>query len=437
MRRPYQEIKVLGIQDRRTSDRVKAPWVVRWKLDGRLRSKSFRTRSEADRYRSLLLQAVKVGDRFDDATGEPESWQPSTAVEMTMYTWARRWLGEQWIEWAPRTRRSAIESLAKLVMLTVDTKVGRRDVELRRFLTDALPPGSEPGDGHWEQWLAEHSILVSNLDREVVGELDRQLGLRLDGQPLAATTANRTRIVARACVVAAVAAGMTPGDPWPPRAHTRARRKVARRRRSVDLRKLPDPATMARAIDAIACHQKGSQTYRVMTGVAYYAGMRPSEVVMLRVGALELPPDGWGRIHVVEADISFDEPGEPKTGPRVVPIPAVLVTMLRKWLAENALVQPDALLFRTSGGKRPQQSNWIRSWHRALISIGQPTLRVYDCRHAAATTWLRSGLPLGETARRLGHSVETLVSTYVGALENEESVGNTKIDRFLSGESDE
>ena len=194
---------------------------------------------------------------------------------------------------------------------------------------------------------------------------------------------------------------------------------------------------MAKAIDAIACHQKGNQTYRVMTGVAYYAGMRPSEVVMLRVGALELPPEGWGRIHVVEADISFDEPGEPKTGPRVVPIPAALVTMLRKWLTDNALVQPDALLFRTSGGKRPQQSNWIRSWHRALISIGQPTLRVYDCRHAAATTWLRSGLPLGETARRLGHSVETLVSTYVGALENEESVGNTKIDRFLSGETDE
>jgi hypothetical protein len=91
----------------------------------------------------------------------------------------------------------------------------------------------------------------------------------------------------------------------------------------------PDPATMARAIDAIATHAPGSRTYRVMTGVAYYAGMRPSEVAMLRVGVLELPSEGWGRIHVVEADISFDEPGEPKTGPRVVPIPSVLVTMVK------------------------------------------------------------------------------------------------------------
>lgn len=47
-------------------------------------------------------------------------------------------------------------------------------------------------------------------------------------------------------------------------------------------------------------------------------------------------------------------------------------------------------------------------------------MRIDDCRHAAATTWLRAGMPLGETARRLGHSVETLVSTCVGALDDEE-----------------
>ena len=46
---------------------------------------------------------------------------------------------------------------------------------------------------------------------------------------------------------------------------------------------------------------------------------------MLRVRSVQLPADGWGRVGVTEADISFDEPGEPKTGPRSVPIPPVLV----------------------------------------------------------------------------------------------------------------
>ena len=43
-------------------------------------------------------------------------------------------------------------------------------------------------------------------------------------------------------------------------------------------------------------------------------------------------------------------------------------------------------------------------------------------------------MPLGETARRLGHSVETLVSTYVGALDDEEHIVNQRIDTYLMGE---
>ena len=41
-------------------------------------------------------------------------------------------------------------------------------------------------------------------------------------------------------------------------------------------------------------------------------------------------------------------------------------------------------------------------------------------------------MPLGETARRLGHSVEPLVSTYVGALDDEEHTANQPIDTYLT-----
>jgi integrase len=54
-------------------------------------------------------------------------------------------------------------------------------------------------------------------------------------------------------------------------------------------------------------------------------------------------------------------------------------------------------------------------------------MRVYDCRHACATTWLREGVPLGEAARRLGHSVETLVSVYVGALDGDDVEANRRL----------
>jgi len=423
-----QEVKVYGVQDRRSTAQAKLPWVVRYTIDGRHRGKSFRTRAEADRYRSLLMQAVQAGGRFDEATGEPESWQ-TPLREVRVHEWSRRWLAEQWQEWQPRTRVSATESLARFI--TIATEHGAKTPEgLRVYLYTALAPGSER-DAQHEKWMGKNSLTLGDLDRERIADIDRRLGLKLDGSPLAANTTNRIRIIARASVQSAIEAGAVAADAWPQRSKTRARRKVARTKRSVDVRALPSPAAMAEAIDAIVTQQPGSKTYRVMTAVAYYAGLRPSEVVMLRVRSAELPKDGWGRLDVTEADISFDEPGEPKTGPRSVPIPPVLVAMLREWIEENGMTTPDQLLFRTRNDTRPSGSNWARAWHRALESVGQKPMRIYDCRHAAATTWLRAGMPLGETARRLGHSVETLVSTYVGALDDEEEVGNQRIDSIL------
>ena len=153
----------------------------------------------------------------------------------------------------------------------------------------------------------------------------------------------------------------------------------------------------------------------MMTAVAYYAGLRPSEVVMLRVRSLTLPSAGWGEIAVTEADIDYDEPGEPKTGWRRVPIPPVLVRELRQWLTSSRFAREDALLFGREPTRARHRATWGRAWRRGLARAGVAPTRVYDCRHAAATTWLHAGVPLAEVARRLGHSVETLVSTYVGS----------------------
>ena len=41
-------------------------------------------------------------------------------------------------------------------------------------------------------------------------------------------------------------------------------------------------------------------------------------------------------------------------------------------------------------------------------------------------------MPLAETARRLGHRVEALVSIYVGALDDDEHTANQRVDTILS-----
>lgn len=431
--RPLADVTVWAVQ-RRSSERHKKPHITRWTVNGRQFSRSYRTKVEADRVYGALLVAVQSGEPFDEATGEPVSWQPPAALpdQAQAHEWARRWLAEQWSEWAPRTRVSQVEAITRLVPLLVAPTAPPPPETLRAHLVSSLRPDGPGVDADAEAWLELWCLELGQLSRPGLAEVDRRLGLDADGKALGPATAGRYRKVSKACVRRAVELGILETDPWPPPPRGRSKRKATRIRRAVAIRSLPDPATMARIIDAITSHQPGSRMYRVMTAVAYCAGLRPSEVVMLRPKALSLPKEGWGLIEVTEADIDFDEPGEPKTGPRSVPIPRQLVDILQGWVDENGL-SGDDLLFRTRTGMRPRASNWARALQRALRNSGCPSMRVYDCRHAAATTWIRAGVPLGEVAKRMGHSVETLVSTYIGALTGDETVANERIDAVMVG----
>ena len=107
-----------------------------------------------------------------------------------------------------------------------------------------------------------------------------------------------------------------------------------------------------------------------MTAVAYYARLA---TVRSRHAArrINIVTDrGWGRLEVSEADVSFDEPGEPNTGRWSLPIPPFLIAMLQEWIAQAGFAAPEALLFRTRNDTRPSASNWRRACHRALESVG-------------------------------------------------------------------
>ena len=176
-----QVVKIYGVQDRRSTTQAKLPWVVRYTIDGRHRSKSFRTRIEADRYRGRLLQAVQDGGRFDETSGEPDAWQTPLS-DLGVHEWARRWLAEPWPEWQPRSRASAVEALARFT--TIAVRAGAKPPDgLRVYLYRALAPGS---DADWdvvlERWLAKNCLTLGDLDRERIADIDRKLALKLDGR---------------------------------------------------------------------------------------------------------------------------------------------------------------------------------------------------------------------------------------------------------------
>jgi integrase len=426
-----QDIRIFNVQDRSTRSDARKPRIVRWRIDGRDHSRAFRTKAEADRLRSRLLVAHQDGERFDPQTGWPLSWLPRSG-DTPLHVWARRWVAEQWTEWAPRTRNEDIYSLSRLIPLVTRDGASPHPSGLRTYLRDSLRPiGKIEPDGECERWLSRWVLTLGELDRPTLAEASRLLGMGDQGQALAHETARRYRRVAHSCIRRAVELEQIQVDPWPPTQRGRSRRKANRTNRAVDLRRLPSPARADAIIKALENHQPGSRTYRAMTSVVYYAGLRPSEVAMLRPRALALPESGWGSIDVTESDIGWDEPGDPKTGNRATPIPPRLVELLRSWI-EDLNIPDDELLFRTRAGKRPSVSNWSRALGRACEKVSHPRIRVYDFRHANATMMLKARVPLAEAARRLGHSVETLVSTYVGAMDGDDTEANSLIDEVLA-----
>jgi hypothetical protein len=105
--------------------------------------------------RSRLLVAAQDGERFDRRTGEPESWRPP-ADAAQLHVWARRWVLEQWHEWAPRTRRSNVEALCRFLPLVVEPGAPSAPAGLRLYLRETLrPDGSPPADAESERWLGK------------------------------------------------------------------------------------------------------------------------------------------------------------------------------------------------------------------------------------------------------------------------------------------
>lgn len=232
-----QQVDVFGIQDRRKSGKAR-PWIARWRIDGHMVSRSFRTRVEADRFRSVLLQAVTAGEPFDRETGEPVSWSapPPEAASLTVFNWTRRWLAEQWPEWQPRTRRSAIEALCRFVPLVIADDGPPPPSTMRSFLRTALEPGDAPDPADPNLlWLTQHGRTLAQLTKANLGPVDVALGLKAKGEPLGARTANRWRTVAHSCIRRAVQLDVLPADPWPPPSKGRAARKVNRRRNAIDV----------------------------------------------------------------------------------------------------------------------------------------------------------------------------------------------------------
>lgn len=268
--------------------------------------------------------------------------------------------------------------------------------------------------------------------------------MRLDGTPAAANTLTRKRAVFHNVLAYAVELGLLPANPigavqW------RAPKATA----AVSPQAVASPAQVQAILAQVAVIRPELVAF---FACLYYGALRPEEAIALRRSHLTLPARGRGMMiltgacpRTAAAWTSNGGPYEPrglKHRPhgaiRVVPIPAVLVMLLRRHLRTFGTA-PDGRLFHGTRGGPLSESAYGRVWHAARQAALGPALaatglarRPYDLRHAALSLWLNASGAPAEVAARAGTSVHVLELVYAHCICGQEEVISQRIEDALT-----
>lgn len=435
-----QKVQVFGLgRPRPGTEGAKRRHYVKWRIDGRDRTRAFRTRAEADRYRSRLLAAAHDGNRFDEASGLPDPWL-GRSDGPTWWSWSQEWLALKWPQWSGHSRRSAVEVLVLLTPLLHRDGAPKPPDDLAGWLRNTgFRPGLE-NEGPAVAWLERWSIPLEEIEPALVESALTAVCSKANGQATAPSVARRRRGIFGAVLRMAVRRGLLIGNPM-----DRAEWRTPTSASGINIGTVPAPADVTQVVDAVAALHSSGARYAALFACVGIAGMRPSEAIGLRVSDLDLPAQGWGlaslRGALTSPGTRYTADGEvveakglkhrPIDATRDVPLAPALVQILTTHLSR----------FETAGGRvfsnakgRPMTStNYGPIWLRArgqLWPDGHPlaSATAYDLRHAAATMMLRAAVPPAEVARRLGHSVDVLMRVYAGVFEDERERSNELID---------
>ncbi|GAA2680736.1 MULTISPECIES: tyrosine-type recombinase/integrase [Actinosynnema] len=433
------------------------PYGVRWVTDGKSHSEWYATKALANSRRSELMQAARRGEEFDVDSGLPIS-ELKRVNSLSFLDFAQSYVDMKWPDSAAKTRGSTVEALATAAAAFVRDGVGRPGVvELRRVLTRYLLPSTtrdakrSNGEEDVADWLVRNSRPLYDLTAApAVREVLDALAVKLDGKAAAATVYQRKRAVLFNLLGYAVERELIPDNPL-----TRVKRKTTKVVEQVDPRVVANPRQVADLLAAVSYvgrrnADRGAHL-AAFFAVGYYAAARPAEGLALRVNDCTLPQSGWGVLMLGESRPSagkrwtdsgevHDQRGLKHRGVkevRPVPIPPVLVTILREHIARFGSA-PDGRLFRSPNGGVVSSSTYSRVWEQARAygltpaQVASPLAgRPYDLRHAAVSLWLNGGVPAPEVAERAGHSVDVLLKVYAKCIDGQRETVNRKIESLF------
>ncbi|WP_406316561.1 tyrosine-type recombinase/integrase [Streptomyces sp. NBC_00118] len=452
--------------------RKSRPWRLRWVVAGKVHGDTFVTSALAESRRSELWQAMnRRGEAFEIDSGLPESEvraaaQAAEAAEaappVRWFEFCRKYVAGRWRTSAAKTREGMADGLAAVTLAMIKRGEGvPDDHSLRLGFRWAIVPANAWEDPPAELMAAYDWITTSDRpladvgDAEVFEAVMYRVSYKLDGTPAAGDTYKRRRRALNAALEHAVAVGELPENPL-----VRARRKRVGSNDVVDRRVLVNPVQARQLLTAVSYvgswDRCRGRRLAAFYAVIYHAALRPAEAVGLRLSDCDLPEKGWGTLTLREtrpvSGKQWTDSGErhdrrglkarAATTDRPVPIPPVLVAILRAHLKDFGTAKEGRVFGNERGGVVGSSTYW-RVWEEAREYALPPERvdsplagRPYDLRHACITRWLNAGVPIAEVARRVGNSPEVIHRRYHGCIDGHEEAANIKIAKMLEEEAE-
>ncbi len=326
--------------------------------DGTERSRTFRTKKEAERF-----------ERAHHASIDSGLWIDPRAGRVSLETWATEWQRSV-VHLRPKSRKAY-------------------DVNLRLHILPVL--------GHHEL-----SKLTPSMLRAWLSDLNGKNGR--GGKPLAPGTVAQAYRALNRVLSAAVADDVIGRNPLrgvkPPRVESEPMRFLTHE----------EVAFLADVIDG---------RYRSLVYMAAYTGLRAGELIGLRranVDLLRRTITVIEQVQYIDGQYLVSTP-KSAAGRRSVSMPKLVADELDEHLRVNADLSGAGLVFTAPAGGYVHINNFRkRVWLPAVHRAGLEPLRFHDLRHTCASLAIAAGADIKVLQRMMGHASAALTLDRYGHL---------------------
>jgi integrase len=344
---------------RRATRRGDVRYEVRFRgTDGKERSRTFRTKKQAERYERAQQSALDRGIWVDPRSGRTR-----------LRDWANEWQRTV-VHLRPKTRRIYDGNLRNHILPVLG------DRELAKLTPSML-----------QAWLSDLSVKPVRR-----------------GKPLAPGSVAQAYRTLNRVLAAAVENELIGRNPLqgvkPPQVPSEPMRFLSH----------DEVATLADAI---------GDRYRALVLLAAYGGLRAGELIALRRKHLDLLRR---TVSVVEQVQYLDReykvsPPKSASGRRSVSIPVFVGEALARHLEQYAEAGAEAIVFSAPRGGHLHLENFRkRVWDPAVARAGLAPLRLHDLRHTCASLAIAAGADVKVLQRMLGHASAALTLDRYGHL---------------------